>query len=363
MEASEGCAVPKDLFLSLRVGDVQKFSKAGASKTYKFPAAAIGDRRYGKIEIYKRIGICSVMIDPGTLQGAHEISVPLDDDRLPNLRYRFNLAGEAMPEPKQENLLVDDKPLKDLNGRVKVAKEYLDKHQLEMRLSEAMQAVLRERPEDPGAFVADKLVNRAGMVTKINPNVPPAEKASAPPREEATAEKAPGGTPWDLKPSVGSWATRAGRLAQPSAAAPVPIHWQKAQSKTRSMQGLKRAGNFAAWMVDDSNAPLPIAVAEPQKPACWTSAPTPLLAPLRKKQQPDNMKAMKAKARTAVDLAMGEEDNLEDMKAKARRALDHAMGDDDGDEAAGKAAAARRCPAVISTGRTSLGRNGPFLIL
>lgn len=379
LEAIETSAVPKDLFISLRVGDVQKFAKAAASKTYKFPAAAVGDRRYGKIEVYRRIGICSVMIDPSTLQGAHEISVPLDDERLPNLKYRFNLDdGEApvLPnsadKPTQESPVIDDKPLKDLHGRVKAAKEYLDKHQLEMRLSEAMQAVLRERPEDPGAFVASKLVNRAGMVTKVDAD---ANAESNTQQEEATAAawETPWGAPtapWDLKPSVGSWASAVGRLAKPEL---VSENWQSAKSKTRSMQGFKRAGNFAAWTDPDyqPHKPESAELAWNCKPSVgsWTSsAPTPLCAPLKKKKK-DETRVGEAPLPAAAAPALAETPPAEQEAARVGEAPAPAVAEAAPAEkaapspAAEAAGGARQRPAIVATGRTALGRSAPFLII
>jgi len=51
--------------------------------------------------------------------------------------------------------------------KVKVAKAYLDKHHLELRLAEAMQAVLKDRPADPGSFIAERLVKNAHMITHL----------------------------------------------------------------------------------------------------------------------------------------------------------------------------------------------------
>merc|ERR1719191_333198 len=81
--------------------------------------------------------------------------------------------------------------MRELHPMVLAAKEYLEKHNLEMRLSEAMQAVLREKPEDPAAFVAERLAKSAGMVQKL-PKVE--EAASSQPSSPAAPTAAPAAT-------------------------------------------------------------------------------------------------------------------------------------------------------------------------
>merc|ERR1719203_653350 len=57
---------------------------------------------------------------------------------------------------------------------------YLDKHHLEARLSDAMQAVLREQPDDPAAFLAEQLASNGGIVAKL-PKPPKTPKSPAAP--------------------------------------------------------------------------------------------------------------------------------------------------------------------------------------
>jgi len=192
LEAVDNDLMPKDLYLSLRIGEQQKFAKASTSRAYKFAQSAVAERRYAKLEIYRRVGICSVSIDMEKVKGTHEIAVPVDDPRLceNEVRYRITMepaASEkirAAPTAPEPPLSSQDKPLaKDPSAKVLAAREYLEKHQLEQRLSEAMQAVLRERPEDPGAFVAQKLASGAGIMRKV-PDAAP----EAAPLAEAEAE-------------------------------------------------------------------------------------------------------------------------------------------------------------------------------
>ncbi|CAE8660181.1 unnamed protein product, partial [Polarella glacialis] len=193
LEAVNGDALPKDLYLSLRVGEQQKFAKAGVARTYKFGNAPGADKRYGKLEIYRRIGVASVSLDPEKVQGTHELCVQVEDPRLEGneVKYRLCLGASSTAAHPQAS---PDKAAGGHVEKVNAAKEYLAHHQLEMRLSEAMQAVLRERPEDPGAFLAKKLQSSAGTLRKVDEpmkSAPPAVPAAPPALAQHDAEPAP----------------------------------------------------------------------------------------------------------------------------------------------------------------------------
>jgi len=221
LEAVDGDSLPKDLYLSLRVGEQQKFSKANNSgRTFKF--ASPEDKRYGKLEIYRRVGVAAISLDTEKYQEAHELSVPVDDDRVAGreVKYRFALGGNGSLPTSPKATAAD--PAKQVSQKVNLARDYLQKHQLEQRLSDAMQAVLRDQPDDPGAFLAQRLTSGVGIVKKAEeplkmmqntqasqpaqsevaqssnaaPSQPPAQASSAPaasvePPAPAPAQSAP----------------------------------------------------------------------------------------------------------------------------------------------------------------------------
>jgi len=232
-------------YVSVRVGEVQKLSRISAGRAYKFPQSAVGDRKYGKIEIFKKVGACSVGIVPeaGVDQ---EVSVTLDDVKgVDNCKVKFKVSLTADTSGKPASSPVrasgsEDKPaMREVNPKVLQAKAYLEQHNLEMRLSEAMQAVLREKPDDPAAFVAEKLAKSAGSVlkkpqTESRPASP--SKSLPPPTPSGAKAEQPAATPvtpsaskavpelkgngeekeavvavktrWDCRPSVGTWAAQ-----------------------------------------------------------------------------------------------------------------------------------------------------------
>jgi len=188
-----------DHYISVRVGECQKLSKISASRTFKFSASAASSR-YGKVEIFRKVGSTVVCLDPRVGAPSVEMSIPLEDSAM---QLRVGLSSQEGPAQSQEQAQAAKQ------SRYDQAKEYLDKHHLEVRLSEAMQAVLRERPDDPAAFVARRLAENGGIVAKPQqatpaspvpspapepPKVAPVQpdvQASAPPKAAAAADARP----------------------------------------------------------------------------------------------------------------------------------------------------------------------------
>jgi len=232
LESFEELNLPKDVFVSVRIGEAQKLSRLSANRVYKFPKA--GDRRFGKIEVFRRIGACSVDVDP-TNKDLRDLSISCNEAGFGALNLKMAVAGEEPVQKDKE----DSGDVKKEGGKVKAAKEYLSRHGLEVRLSEAMQAVLRERPENPAEFLAARLLatpKDAVGGLKLPPAVPkPAKKEAEaaptksimpvstakpqPPEasfqslnpEQAAAKVEPPRIvtmtrmPTHLKPSVGTW--------------------------------------------------------------------------------------------------------------------------------------------------------------
>jgi len=183
------CNLGSDYYVSVRVGEVQKLSRVSPSRAYKFPASAVGQRKYGKIEIFKKVNSSAVgLTTSGNGDDVQEVNMKLDDDSIVKFQVSVNAEGKPTAKAPQEK-----QPAKqEANPKVAAAKSYLEKHNLEMRLSEAMQAVLREKPEDPATFVSEMLAKSAGMVQKLSktgkaaPTVPAAPPpAAAPPAAAA----------------------------------------------------------------------------------------------------------------------------------------------------------------------------------
>jgi hypothetical protein len=264
LEAVKGDKLPKDLYVSLRVGEAQKFMKANCDRSYKFPASALGDRKYAKLEMFKRVGVCAIPVDTERIQGTHEVAVAVDgrvvDVPEKAVAYKVNIkkglsGGQAPLDSSTRS--ATDKGAPD--NRVASAKAYLDSHQLEQRLAEAMMAVLRERPEDPGKFIAEKLASGAGMLKKV-------------------ADTKPGiGDSFRKLPSVGTWL----QAKPPVVNTKVP----QAEKPTSGAGMLKKVADTTPG-IGNSFRNLPSVGTWLQKPPEVKAAPTPASGPVAPKAEP-----------------------------------------------------------------------------
>mmetsp|Transcript_98976 Transcript_98976/g.171514 ORF Transcript_98976/g.171514 Transcript_98976/m.171514 type:complete len:454 (-) Transcript_98976:112-1473(-) len=172
----------KDIYVAVRVGEVQKLSKMAGSRAYKFTKNAIGERRFGKVDVFKRIGSASIGIKPDT-DGEQEIKISCGPDTAA-MPFRVKVGSTDGDGDKAA--------AKNVSPKVHEAKQYLLEHNLEMRLSEAMQAVLREKPKDPAGFISDMLLKNENQLTRVGPPpAPVAEKQAEAPVEGAAKAAAP----------------------------------------------------------------------------------------------------------------------------------------------------------------------------
>jgi len=175
LESIEDGGMPKDCFLSVRVGETQKLSRLAASRMYHFPKS--GERRFGKIEVFRRIGTCNVDVDPSN-KDLREVVINCMDAGFGTLGLKVSVTKDGKPDSTSEEVAPVEG--KKEGSKVKAAKEYLSKHSLEVRLSEAMQAVLRERPEDPAEYLAAKLLETPPRVGGVKlPPLKGGKEASA----------------------------------------------------------------------------------------------------------------------------------------------------------------------------------------
>jgi len=155
LDTDDCMKVENDHYVSVRIGDAQKLAKMAPSRTYRFPSSTVGNRKYGKIEVFRRVASSILCIDPTSSVANNEVELALGDLRLRfDTKVGFTEAGKA-PQPQPVA------PAAPPKGNKVAAAEYLQKHHLEAKLSEAMAAVLRERPADPAVFMAQKLAGNA----------------------------------------------------------------------------------------------------------------------------------------------------------------------------------------------------------
>lgn len=140
--------LPRDCFVALRLGESQKLARLSSSRIYRFPKA--GDCRSGKIEVFKRLGGATIDYDPEN-EIVRKVAVKCHgEDRMVDLCIgveRDLQSRESQRSRKQVRVSRQ-------SDKMRASKDYLREHGVEARLAEAMQAVLRERPENPTEFLA-----------------------------------------------------------------------------------------------------------------------------------------------------------------------------------------------------------------
>jgi len=206
----DGDRLSNENYVAVRIGEAQKISRIGSSRVYKFPKAAVGNRRYGKLDFLKRVGSCTVCLDGEAAQGGNTYHVKIDNAEI-DFKAKVVLADSDKPDkPAMLDESVPEKKGHDRpsTGKVAAAKAYLEKHHLEVRISDAMQAVLRERPEDPAAFLAQRLLDNAHLVAGL-PKSKQAEVKATEEVKQPAVEELGGPVPqkFPLRPSVGTWYT------------------------------------------------------------------------------------------------------------------------------------------------------------
>lgn len=192
MDAPGWDTIAEDCYMSVRIGEVQKLAKLSASRVYKFGLPAAGQRNYGKVELYRRVGQGIVCIDPALAEGVNEVHVAQGDDTLLSVNVDVKWPSSAGAAAPGSDILNEDEDAERGKTRRK-AKDYLQQHHLEARLAEAMRMVLHEKPDDPVAAMADKLMGNSRVAPRLPspapPPPPPAAPGAASPQEEEGAAK------------------------------------------------------------------------------------------------------------------------------------------------------------------------------
>jgi len=153
--------MPSECYVSVRIGEHQKFSRLSEKRAFKFAQAPKDGRyssRYGKIEIFRRIGTCGLDVDPAR-EGLREVLVNCSEAGFGSVSMQVALdkLGKAAPGGADDAAPAADERPQVQSTRGQQAKDYLREHCLEVCLSDAVQAVLRERPADPIVMLVQKL--------------------------------------------------------------------------------------------------------------------------------------------------------------------------------------------------------------
>merc|ERR1719469_496556 len=102
--------------------------------------------------------------------GSNVVEVKMDGDGDAKISFQAGLSepdvatSSASPKAKRKEAASQPSTPKSSTQN---AAAYLELHHLEVRLADAMQAVLRERPSDPATFLANILKGNAAVAAKL----------------------------------------------------------------------------------------------------------------------------------------------------------------------------------------------------
>mmetsp|Transcript_28564 Transcript_28564/g.51736 ORF Transcript_28564/g.51736 Transcript_28564/m.51736 type:complete len:764 (+) Transcript_28564:64-2355(+) len=179
LEALEGSVAPKEAFVAVRIGDVQKQSRYSSSKIYRFPDPGDARSGVGRIEVFQRLGHVTVNFESrdGKLQ---DIEVPLESAETDSLRMRLAITGAKAESPSKKS---------KAKSKLDAAQRYVEDHKLEEILADAMREVIHEKPSDPHRFLSNQILKHAS--TRLPPIQIPAPASGKKIENEQKREKLP----------------------------------------------------------------------------------------------------------------------------------------------------------------------------
>eukprot|EP00929_Paragymnodinium_shiwhaense_P033630 TRINITY_DN18432_c0_g1_i1.p1 TRINITY_DN18432_c0_g1~~TRINITY_DN18432_c0_g1_i1.p1 ORF type:complete len:1240 (-),score=329.16 TRINITY_DN18432_c0_g1_i1:449-4168(-) len=158
--------LPTDCFLSVRIGDAQKLARLASGRVFRFPQAKVTDQplgSYGRVEVFQRIGSCTMDVD-SRVKEPRELGISCADHGFGFLGLKVHVdeaganARRSSKEAPRPAAGVAAPTAEQPDEKLQAAKTYLNKHAVEVHLSQAMHALLREKPDNPAEFLATRLL-------------------------------------------------------------------------------------------------------------------------------------------------------------------------------------------------------------
>lgn len=148
VESAEGCSMPSGCFVGVRIGETLKQGRYEPQRCYHFPQ--VDRRRNAKIDVYQHVGSCTVAVEPDA-KSNHDVAVTSTNPSWPGLRLNVSVQSKADADTEKKQREQRVKTLKNQ------ANDYLARHNIEERLSEAVKSLLKEQPADPTEFLCRML--------------------------------------------------------------------------------------------------------------------------------------------------------------------------------------------------------------
>jgi hypothetical protein len=155
---ADSTTLPDGSYIAVRIGEVQKQTVYDPKKIYRFQEA----RRFGKIDLYQRVGSCDLVW--GADQPEARVCKVVNSSGDTGTRLKVHISRPAVnaKPPVAETILPDaptELPAKQSNGKGReasaAARRYLQDNDVEGILTGAMRALLKSMPEDVPSFLCN----------------------------------------------------------------------------------------------------------------------------------------------------------------------------------------------------------------
>lgn len=146
------CDILGECLVGMNVGNIYKQTRLTSSHLLKFPACD-SEVQYGRLEVFKRVGACSMTFGLETVE-QQEVQIPCSEGGLKEIRLRMSISNPEQIAPSEEVVQKANRAKRKADAVV----EYLKEHQLEEILSEGMKLLMRDKPKNPHRFLANHLL-------------------------------------------------------------------------------------------------------------------------------------------------------------------------------------------------------------
>lgn len=168
LEVLRAPGVPESSVISVRAGGTRRQCALSAlDRPFKFPSSPEECGTF-KVEVLDLLGSASFPYDPSKQE--HSVGLETAAGQDVGMQVVFNLRratvdsyartdGEVLSRPGSANLPSSRPPSRD-EKKEQAAREYLEKHGLTGFMQNMMQCLMKDRPEDPFAFLQKQVTKR-----------------------------------------------------------------------------------------------------------------------------------------------------------------------------------------------------------
>jgi hypothetical protein len=159
IETPEEQALHGDIFLSVRIGEIQKQSRFANNRTFRFPEVTDSKANFGRLELFRRIGHVTLNFDQmtnGELQDCEVHLEPAAANEPGSVNLKLSYSTAKAPEITKG---ASNEKKTRAKARMDAAQKYLNEHKLEELLAETMREVIHSKPENPRKFIADRILS------------------------------------------------------------------------------------------------------------------------------------------------------------------------------------------------------------